>query len=465
MRRVRVVAPSRSPWVLLFLSCLGLSGLPRHRHLFCLAQKEEQCAGHMVKSFDCGANAGKYSLPCCSGHACDGRFCVDMETAGGGNQTALLLEAEALRPKEREVLVRLYEETGGEKWNRNGGWLEDGVDQCQWEGVTCTEYGLVAEITLGVNNMVGRLFDLAASLTYLHHIDMHANQLEASLPSDFRLNHSNLRHIDLSKNKLTGNLSAKSSIHESLLYLDLSTNLIMGRFEPKFDLMKLCPPSSNETLADLTAVGINSNAIGNATDPPCGPNLAHIALGSNQIAFVNVTHFTSLRHLDLSKNAALEQPLAALGIGNLMFLENLTLAKSRLLAGDLRIGHMSYLHNVDLSEMALSGDIGSTGIMNITTLRSIDLSGGNKFTGLFDFCDMVNLTSLSLAGQNSLSGNLTDCVNIGSMQHLDLSDNEFSGGLQLFGSPISLQHVNLHRNGECDSTVFASRPACEIVTV
>jgi hypothetical protein len=104
-----------------------------------------------------------------------------METAGGGNQTALLQEAEALRPKEREVLVRLYEETGGEKWNRNGGWLEDGIDQCRWEGVTCTEYGLVAEIALGRNNMVGRLFDLASSLTYLHRIDMHANQLEASL--------------------------------------------------------------------------------------------------------------------------------------------------------------------------------------------------------------------------------------------------------------------------------------------
>ena len=314
--------------------------------------------------------------------------------------------------------------------------------------------------------MVGRLFDLADSLTYLHRIDMHANQLEASLPSDFRLNHSNLRYVDLSKNKLTGNLSDKSSIHETLLYLDLSTNEITGRFEPKFDLMKLCPPV-NETLVDPTASGtsINSNAIVNATDPPCGPNLMHIALGSNQIAFVNVSHFTSLRHLDLSKNSALEQPLAALGIGNLMFLENLTLAQSRLLTGDLRIGHMSYLHNVDLSGMALSGDIGSTGIMNITTLRSIDLSGGNKFTGLFDFCDMVNLTSLSLAGQNSLSGNLTDCQNIGSMQYLDLSDNEFSGGFQLFGSPISLQHVNLHRNGECDSTAFARRSACGIVTV
>jgi hypothetical protein len=442
----------------------------------------------MAKSFDCGGNAKKYPLPCCPGHVCDGRSCVDMETAGGGvNETALLLEMEAerlrlqfeadsLRPKEREVLVRLYEETDGENWLRRGGWLRNSIDHCRWEGVTCTEYGLVVEINLSRNNMVGRLSDLAGSLKYLHRIDMRANQLEATLPSDFRINHPNLRYIDLSKNKLKGNLSDKSSIHEGLVHLDLSGNGISGRFEPKFDLMKLCPPPPpcpanvtvlnltswpedfihcNETLANLTAsVGSNAtgNATGNATDlpmpePPCGPNLTHVALASNQFEFVNVSYFTSLQHLDLSRNNALEQPLAALGIGNLMFLQNLTLSRSRLLTGDLRIGHLAYLQNLDLSSMTLSGDIEKTGIMNITTLHKIDLSGGNEFTGSFDFCGtMMYLKSLNLAGRNALSGNLTHCENIGSLEFLDLSDNNFGGRFQLFGSPVALKHVNLHRN-------------------
>ena len=421
-----------------------------------------------------------------------------MEIAGGGagassgvNETALLLEmeaerrrkqeeADALRPKEREVLVKLYEQTGGENWFRRGGWLQEGVDQCLWEGVTCTEYGLVFEISLGRNNMVGRLSDLAGSLKHLHHIDMHANQLEATLTSDFQINHPNLRYIDLSKNKLKGRLSDKSSIHDGLVHLDLSNNEISGRFYPEFDLMKLCPPPPpcpvnvtvlnltswpedlihcNETLANLTASGFGSNATGNATDlpmpePPCGPNLTHVALANNQFEFINVTYFTSLQHLDLSKNSALEQPLAALGIGNLMFLQNLTLSKSRLLAGDLRIGHMSCLQNLDLNGMVLSGDIESTGITNITTLRSIDLSGGNTFTGLFDFCDMLHLKSLNLAGRNALSGNVTICENIGSLEFLDLSDNDFSGRFQLFGSPIALRHVNLHRNCKSCNLIY-----------
>lgn len=431
-------------WLLLILFCCCLSRR-QQQHLLCLAQDNNECAGHNVKSLDCGANAGKYPLPCCAGHTCDGRFCVDMEIAGGGagaggvNETEAERrrkqeEADALRPKEREVLVKFYEETGGENWHRKGGWLQDGVDQCRWEGVTCNEFGLVVEITLGLNNMVGRLSDLAGSLKYLYHIDMHANHLEATLSSDFQINHPNLRYIDLSKNKLNGNLSDKSSIHGGLVHLDLSGNEISGRFEPKFDLLKLCP-----------------NATDNATDlpmlePPCGPNLTHIALANNQFEFINVTYFTSLQHLDLSKNNALEQPLAALGIGNLMFLQNLTLSKSIQLTGDLRVGHMSYLQNLDLNGMFLSGDIESTGIMNITTLRSIDLSGGNAFTGLFDFCEMLNLTSLNLAGRNALSGNLTDCENIGSLEFLDLSDNDFSGRFQLFGSPVALRHVNLHRN-------------------
>jgi len=38
-------------------------------------------------------------------------------------------EAKARRPKEKRALIRLYEDTNGEKWNRSGGWLSDDVDQ------------------------------------------------------------------------------------------------------------------------------------------------------------------------------------------------------------------------------------------------------------------------------------------------------------------------------------------------
>ena len=38
-------------------------------------------------------------------------------------------EAKAQRPEEKKALVRLYSETNGDTWNRNGGWLNDDIDQ------------------------------------------------------------------------------------------------------------------------------------------------------------------------------------------------------------------------------------------------------------------------------------------------------------------------------------------------
>ena len=38
-------------------------------------------------------------------------------------------EAQARRPEEKEALIRLYSETNGHAWNRNGGWLNDQIDQ------------------------------------------------------------------------------------------------------------------------------------------------------------------------------------------------------------------------------------------------------------------------------------------------------------------------------------------------
>jgi hypothetical protein len=61
------------------------------------------------------------------------------------------------RNLEREGLIQIYEETGGEKWRRSGGWLEEDVDQCNFEGVDCNHFGLVTRLNLERNNLVGPL--------------------------------------------------------------------------------------------------------------------------------------------------------------------------------------------------------------------------------------------------------------------------------------------------------------------
>jgi len=412
-------------------------------------------------------------------------------------------EAQARRPEEKKALIRLYSETNGHAWNRNGGWLNDQIDHCKWEGIVCNDYGLVLNITLARNNMTGTIPNMS-ELQHMEVIDLHANLLEAELP--IRVDYPSLRHVNLANNKLQGTLS---SVSDKLEHLDLSSNTISGRFEPWFDLTVLCPtespssepsstpsnepsslptlmpsvslspspqPSSNNltdsystntttiTAANMTeeaytapssnaTVADNATLISNATEydvpahvpsPPCGPSLQYLSLADNEFQFVNVSQLTSLQHLDLSKNKAMEQSLADLGIDKLMFLESLNIGKSHKLNGDLRIGHMQYLKHLDLNGMKLEGEISLTGILNIATLSEINLSGGNDFSGEFFFCNMTRLEKLKL-GRNRLAGDLSSC-NLASLIICDLSDNEYTGSLSFSGSESELQHLNLHRN-------------------
>ena len=353
-------------------------------------------------------------------------------------------------------------------------------------------------------------------LKHIEVIDLHANQLEATLP--IRVDYPSLRHIDLANNKLQGTLSAVS---EKLVHLDLSSNTISGRFAPWFDLTVLCPtespssaPSSipsNEPSSLPTSVpsaspmpscapsstNLTGSNLTNATTtmmkiaevmydvekdntvsteivtkpnttqndtasiantsgqdmltdykstPPCGPNLEYLSLSDNDFEFVNVSMLTSLQHLDLSKNRAMDQSLGDLGIDNLMFLESLNLGKSHKLSGEVSLGHLQFLKHLDLNGMKLEGDISKTGILNINTLLDINLSGGNDFSGEFLFCNSTFLQKVKLGG-NRLTGDLTSC-NLASLHVCDLSDNSYSGSLRFTGSVSELKHLNLHRNGE-----------------
>jgi len=319
------------------------------------------------------------------------------------------------RNREREGLIQIYEETGGEKWRRSGGWLEEGVDQCNFEGVDCNHFGLVTRLNLERNNLVGSLPRLDTKFRFLYYLNMNSNAaLEGVFDDLGAQNLVNITHIDLSRTKLTGGLG---KLPDTLLWLDVHDSLLGG---PKFFNIT---QGTNSTLAVLETLN----------------------LSGNDFIELNVSLLTSLTALDVSRNKNLEYSITNLGVGNLPNLQKLVLANSPL-TGDLRIGHMEHLQYLDIRSVGLGGLINDTGITNVPNLTHIDLSG-SSFTGEFNFCAYTYLTHIDLNG-NDLFANLTDldCNMLAHFEYVDLGGCNYTGELNTIGNLEQLKFLDISRN-------------------
>jgi len=86
---------------------------------------------------------------------------------------------------ERDVLVELFRDTGGESWLRKAGWLSD-ESICRWEGVVCGFYetsGPVTRLELAKNNLRGALPSSLALLKDLKVLDLSKNSLTGPVPA------------------------------------------------------------------------------------------------------------------------------------------------------------------------------------------------------------------------------------------------------------------------------------------
>ena len=315
------------------------------------------------------------------------------------------------RNLEREGLIQIYEETGGEKWGRSGGWLEEDVDQCNFEGVDCNHFGLVTRLNLERNNLVGSLPRLDTKFRFLHYLNLNSNAaLEGSFDDLGAQNLANITHIDLSRTKLTGGLG---KLPETLLYLDLHDSF-------------------------LGSESLNITQGSNCT-------LETLNLGGNDFIALNVSLLTSLTSLDVSRNKNLEYSITNLGIGNLPNLQKLVLANSPL-TGNIDVGHMQDLQYLDIKGVGFGGRINDTGIMNAPNLTHIDL-GGSSFTGEFNFCDYTYLNFINLNG-NDLFANLTDldCNLLAHFEYVDLGGCNYTGELDTIGNLEQLKFMDISRN-------------------
>ncbi len=128
--------------------------------------------------------------------------------------TLMGVSAHALTPPppqaDEDLLPLLYEELGGEDWDRNDGWLDPDVHWCDWYGVSCDEpfwpgfYDLEA-LDLPDNNLSGEMSEELAGL------------LSGSLGPEMRL--------DLAGNDISGSLQAIPALTE---IVDLTGNRLSG---------------------------------------------------------------------------------------------------------------------------------------------------------------------------------------------------------------------------------------------
>lgn len=112
-----------------------------------------------------------------------------------------------------EILKQFWMDTHGNEWSGSSTWFYDGVEPCEFTGVTCDIKGAVIKIVLPYMNLRGTI---SPELGFLEHLDT----------------------LILSDNKLSGYLPATLQV-APLEILDVTGNRIQGIIPPKMCLMSV----------------------------------------------------------------------------------------------------------------------------------------------------------------------------------------------------------------------------------
>ncbi len=278
---------------------------------------------------------------------------------------------------ERNALISIYNQTNGDNWSQKWDLTKDPY---YWYGVKI-ENGAVTELRLNGNLLEGNFPNSVLSLT-------------------------NLKKLDVSSNKLTGNLPNLGSLI-NLTYLNISNNNLSGDFYSNISSLS---------------------------------NLEEILLGNNSgsLASTNFSSFTNLKSLDLSGFGLTEIPST---LGSLSFLKNLNVSNNSI----SQFGNLSELGNLkelNISKNQLT-EIPSE-ISALAFLKILDVSQNN----LTKFSALNNLTTLEwLSLENNNLQNLpTEIATLQNLIHLNLANNKLSSNFGALSSLTKLEQLWLNHN-------------------
>jgi hypothetical protein len=138
---------------------------------------------------------------------------------------------------ETAALVDFFNATGGPGWDDATGWLNPGIDPCNWHGVSCSLFNQhVVGISLGFNHLVGSLPDSLHDLTSLQTLELFNNELDQTIPdlSGF----ADLKAFRASSNRLSGSIPALSGL-SNLVNFEVAGNRLTGQIPDLTGLSQL----------------------------------------------------------------------------------------------------------------------------------------------------------------------------------------------------------------------------------
>ena len=334
--------------------------------------------------------------------------------------------------QEKESLINLFNQLGGLEWKQGRDtWLNDETEHCDWFGVKCdsnTRY--IVELDLTGNNLIGTMKSrLFAPFSKLESLVLADNKLEGAIEFNSFYGLRRLKHVDISKNNLSGEVDVLLS--PVLQYLNLSHNNFTSLVNFKFR-------GSQTTLEklDLSLNGIFQDIVHILENIPA--NLKELVLAENHI------------------HGSLPNPLPVLSeLYQFILTKNDMTGRIPDVSRSFpRLQELDLSHQMQATNTGLSGPI-PTGWINLPDLVILDLSK-NKLTNVIppDIGSLPKLTKLFLSN-NGLTGDIpTDFGKLASScEMLDLSNNALSRippELGFFKKPLESEEVLVKLTGNVD---------------
>ncbi len=211
---------------------------------------------------------------------------------------------------DREILVALYEATGGPNWRLPLNWLTEAPLK-EWVGVGVDHLGRVVELNLAFQGMVGTIPSELGSLSSLTTLDLCCNELSGPIPPELG-SLGSMKRLLLSQNELSGPIPPELGRLGNLNELLLNHNGLAGPIPPELggltglaelglQLNELSGPIPSElgSLSNLTTLDLCCNKLSGPIPPELGNlvSLKRLSLLQNELSGPVPSELGSLANL------------------------------------------------------------------------------------------------------------------------------------------------------------------------
>ena len=342
------------------------------------------------------------------------------------------------RTADRDVLVTLYNKTGGPEWNKQENWLSD-RSLNTWQGILTDPEGYVTEIFLPWNNMTDSIPPELGDLSRLEVLAIYGNELTGRIPPELgKL--KKVRDLALSGNELEGPIPPEIGGMVSVDTMWLSGNNLSGPLPAEFG-----------NLVNLEQLAIFENELSGPLPAEFGKLKKLKALWAVDNKFEGplppeLGDMTALEDLSLSRNR-ITGPIPA-ELGKLQNLKALGL-NDNMLTGAIppELGNMASLTEIYLMRNQLSDSLPPE-LGNLSNLEWMWIFN-NKFTGPIpaELGKLSKLVNMSI-GTNELTGSIPpELGNLSSLEGLYIPRAKLTGPIPPeLGQLSSLEYIGARNN-------------------